>query len=53
MVDVSAKPATAREAVARGRIRIAPATMRVVRAGRLKKGGAYSWWDAGLSYRPR
>lgn len=38
MVDVSAKPATAREAVARGRIHIAPAAMRLVRAGRLEKG---------------
>jgi cyclic pyranopterin phosphate synthase len=39
MVDVSDKPVTARVAVARGRIRIAPAAMRLVRAGRLKKGG--------------
>jgi cyclic pyranopterin phosphate synthase len=39
MVDVSAKPATAREAVARGRIRIDPAAMRLARAGRLTKGG--------------
>jgi cyclic pyranopterin phosphate synthase len=39
MVDVSGKPATAREAVARGRIRVAPAAMRLARAGRLKKGG--------------
>ena len=39
MVDVSAKPVTAREAVARGRITIAPAAMRLVRAGHLKKGG--------------
>ena len=39
MVDVSAKPVTAREAVARGRIRIAPAAMRLVRAKRLAKGG--------------
>lgn len=38
MVDVSAKPVTARQAVARGRIRIAPAAMRLVRAGRLAKG---------------
>jgi cyclic pyranopterin phosphate synthase len=38
MVDVSDKPATAREAVARGRILIAPAAMRLARAGRLKKG---------------
>ncbi len=38
MVDVSEKPATARTAVARGRIRIAPAAMRLVRMGRLKKG---------------
>ena len=39
MVDVSQKPVTARQAVARGRIRIAPAAMRLVRGGRLKKGG--------------
>ena len=38
MVDVSDKPVTAREAVARGRIRIAPAAMRLVRAGGLKGG---------------
>jgi cyclic pyranopterin phosphate synthase len=39
MVDVSAKPVTVREAVARGRITIAPGAMRLVRAGRLRKGG--------------
>ena len=39
MVDVSAKEVTAREAVARGRIRISAAAMRLVRAGRLRKGG--------------
>jgi cyclic pyranopterin monophosphate synthase len=39
MVDVSAKPATAREAVAQGRIRVSPVAMRLVRAGRLRKGG--------------
>jgi cyclic pyranopterin monophosphate synthase len=39
MVDVSAKAATAREAIARGRIRIAPAAMKLVRAGALRKGG--------------
>jgi cyclic pyranopterin phosphate synthase len=41
MVDVSAKPETAREAVARGRVTMAPATLRLVRAGsthHLKKG---------------
>ncbi len=38
MVDVSAKPLSARAAVARGRIRIAPAAMRLVRSGRLAKG---------------
>ncbi len=38
MVDVSHKPVTVREAVARGRIVIAPAAMRLVRAGRLAKG---------------
>jgi len=39
MVDVSAKPVTAREAVARGRIRISAAAMRLVGSGRLRKGG--------------
>jgi cyclic pyranopterin phosphate synthase len=39
MVDVSEKPVTAREAIARGRIRIAPAAMLLVRAGSTKKGG--------------
>jgi cyclic pyranopterin phosphate synthase len=39
MVDVSGKAATAREAVARGRIRIAPAALRLLRAGKLRKGG--------------
>ncbi len=39
MVDVSAKPVTAREAVARGRIWISAAAMRLLRAGRLGKGG--------------
>ena len=39
MVDVSAKSVTTREAVARGRIRISPAAMRLVRAGGLRKGG--------------
>jgi len=39
MVDVSDKPVTAREAVARGRITIAPVAMRRVRDGQLEKGG--------------
>ncbi len=39
MVDVSDKPVTAREAVARGRITIAPAAMRLAREGQLGKGG--------------
>jgi cyclic pyranopterin phosphate synthase len=39
MVDVSAKPITTRTAVARGRIGISPAAMRLVRSGRLRKGG--------------
>ena len=39
MVDVSSKPVTAREAVARGRIRIAPAALKIARAGKLPKGG--------------
>ncbi|HEY2946471.1 MAG TPA: cyclic pyranopterin monophosphate synthase MoaC [Vicinamibacteria bacterium] len=39
MVDISAKPVTAREAVARCRIRIAPAALRLALSGRLPKGG--------------
>jgi cyclic pyranopterin phosphate synthase len=38
MVDVGAKPVTEREAVARGRITIAPAALRLIRAGRVAKG---------------
>jgi cyclic pyranopterin phosphate synthase len=38
MVDVSAKAETAREAVARGRVRMAPATLRLVRDGKTPKG---------------
>jgi cyclic pyranopterin phosphate synthase len=38
MVDVSEKTATAREAVARGRIMMSPAALRQVRAGTTKKG---------------
>ena len=38
MVDVSAKPETAREAVARGRVRLAPETLAMVTAGRVGKG---------------
>ena len=38
MVDVSGKAVTAREAVARGRIRMSAAALRQVRAGTLKKG---------------
>jgi len=39
MVDVSDKPLSARTATARGRIWISRAAMRLVRAGRLEKGG--------------
>ena len=38
MVDVSAKPVTARKAVARGHIRLSAEAIRQVRAGGLKKG---------------
>jgi cyclic pyranopterin phosphate synthase len=40
MVDVGAKPVTAREAVARGRVRMSAKARRLVRAGSLKKGDA-------------
>ena len=38
MVDVSAKPVTAREAIARGRVEVSAAAMRAARAGNLPKG---------------
>jgi cyclic pyranopterin phosphate synthase len=38
MVDVGEKAVTAREAVARGRITVAGAALREIRAGRVKKG---------------
>ena len=38
MVDVGAKPATRREAIARGSIRMSREALRLVRSGRVKKG---------------
>ena len=38
MVDVSEKPETVREAVARGVLRMAPATLRIIREGNAPKG---------------
>jgi cyclic pyranopterin monophosphate synthase len=38
MVDVSAKAVTVRDAVARGRVEVSAAAMRIVRAGNLPKG---------------
>jgi cyclic pyranopterin phosphate synthase len=38
MVDVSAKPETAREAVARATLRMRPATLRTIRLGNAPKG---------------
>jgi cyclic pyranopterin phosphate synthase len=38
MVDVSSKPATAREAVARGHISLSAAAIEAIRAGRVAKG---------------
>lgn len=38
MVDVSAKPATARIAVARGVVRMQPATLKLIRTNKVKKG---------------
>ena len=38
MVDVGAKPATHRVAIASGRIKMRPATLRLIAAGRAKKG---------------
>jgi cyclic pyranopterin phosphate synthase len=38
MVDVGAKPETARAAIASGSVAVAPATVRAIKAGRLGKG---------------
>ena len=38
MVDVSAKPATARQAVARGEVRMKPQTVRLIKHNRIAKG---------------
>ena len=38
MVDVGGKPVTDREAIARGSIRMSRAALRIVRAGKIKKG---------------
>lgn len=42
MVDVSGKPVTVREAIARGRVRMAPATLRRLREGRVPKGDVWA-----------
>jgi len=41
MVDVAAKPATSRRAVAEAVVRMKPATLRLARAGRLAKGNVF------------
>jgi cyclic pyranopterin monophosphate synthase len=38
MVDVTAKPTTTREAIARGHIAVAPAALELIRTGRIAKG---------------
>jgi cyclic pyranopterin phosphate synthase len=40
MVDVGEKPVTRREAIARGQVRMAPATLAAIVGGKLKKGEA-------------
>ena len=40
MVDVGEKPVTRREAIARGEVRMAPATLEAIVGGKLKKGEA-------------
>jgi cyclic pyranopterin phosphate synthase len=41
MVDVSSKPATEREAIAEGYVRMKPSTLDVVRSGNAKKGDVF------------
>jgi len=42
MVDVSAKPVTQREAVARGILRMRPQTLRLIRSGQIAKGEVFA-----------
>lgn len=42
MVDVAEKPETLRRAVAEGRVRLSPATLRLLVRGRLPKGDAFA-----------
>ena len=42
MVDVSAKPVQLREAVARGEIRLKPATLRLIKSNRIAKGDVFN-----------
>ncbi|MCE4628274.1 MAG: cyclic pyranopterin monophosphate synthase MoaC [Desulfurococcales archaeon] len=42
MVDVSGKPVIPRRAIARGRIRLRPETVRLIREGRVEKGDVLS-----------
>ena len=42
MVDVSGKPETEREAVAKGKIRMKPATLELIRRGEIAKGNVLS-----------
>jgi len=52
MVDVGAKPDTRREAVARGRVRMAPATLALIEARGLAKGTSWGWPGWPESWRP-
>ncbi len=42
MVDVSAKPATRRRALAEAHVRLSPITLRMLRAGKMAKGDAFA-----------
>ncbi|MFC1961888.1 cyclic pyranopterin monophosphate synthase MoaC [Chloroflexota bacterium] len=42
MVNVSGKPATRREAIAKGRVRMQPETLRQIKAGQMAKGDVLS-----------
>ncbi len=42
MVDVSAKPETARTAIARGEVHMKPETLELIRAGAVKKGDVFT-----------
>jgi cyclic pyranopterin phosphate synthase len=53
MVDVGAKPATHRVAVAGGRIEMQPATLALIERARPRRATCWAWRASPASWRPR